>query len=149
MFHSFQKKTLALKKDKIGQWPNLDSHFCVKTLGILNFALFFYEIFRINSRTEFRTQLDYRIILNVRKKDGQILYSPGEISEIGRQNFSVKFFKNAISKLSVKFSSTLFLKITWENIEKCKSVRVLSGSVLHKNVNRDVTNFVHFKSFCA
>ena len=39
------------------------------------------------------------------------------------------------SKLSAKFSSTLILKISWKNIEKCKSLSVMSKRVLRKNAN--------------
>ena len=33
-------------------------------------------------------------------------------------NFFQLFFKNPISKLNAKFSSTLLLKVSWRNIEK-------------------------------
>ena len=42
------------------------------------------------------------------------------------------FFINPDSKLNATFSSTLILKISWKNIEKCKSLDVLSERVLRK-----------------
>ena len=52
-------------------------------------------------------------------------------------NISITVFaKNANnSDLSVKFSSTLILKISWKNIKKCKSLSVLRKRILRKNAN--------------
>ena len=62
-----------------------------------------------------------------RNAPGQILKFPRGISEFGSSIFSENFFK-----LSAKFISTLILKISWKNIEKCKSLSVLSERVLCK-----------------
>ena len=50
------------------------------------------------------------------------------------QNLAVMFvdffFKNPISKTSAKFSSTIILKISWKNIEKCKKlIGILSSGI--------------------
>ena len=55
--------------------------------------------------------------------------------------------KNKSSKLSAKFSFTLILKISWEEIEKCKSLRLLSEDKFSKIANGDMVNFVHFGVF--
>ena len=66
------------------------------------------------------------------------------ISEFGRLIFSGQFFKNPNSKLGAKFISTLILKdISWKNIEKYKSLCVLSQCVLCKNANQDMAIFGH------
>ena len=44
---------------------------------------------------------------------------------------------------------TLILKISSENIEKCKSYRLFGKVTFTINANRDMDNFVHFKWFFA
>ena len=39
---------------------------------------------------------------------------------------------------------SIMIKILWTNIEKCKSLRVLSGGVLCKKADRDMANFCPF-----
>ena len=63
----------------------------------------------------------YWDIFSINIVDGQILNFPGEISEYGRQFFLI-FFKNPISKLGAKLSSTLIMKISWKNIENLGGV---------------------------
>ena len=99
----------------------------LKTLRLLHFSIFLHEIFRINVELNFALNLLLGFFQE--KFSGQILKFPGRISELAA-NFFENLFENPNSKLSAKFSSTLILKILWKNIEKCKSLRVLSERVL-------------------
>ena len=68
------------------------------------------------------------------------------------QNLAAKFFwglNKKSSKLNAKFSFTPvgspILKISWENIEKCKSLRLSSEEFFFSQIaNGDMGNFAHF-----
>ena len=100
---------LCPKTSKNGhKWPYLDSRFWVFKRAcsrLLNFSIYFSILTFL------------------------IIFFHG-MSECGRQFFFEKLKENPNSKLSVKFSSPFILKISWKNIEKCKSLTVLENVIV-------------------
>ena len=67
-----------------------------------------------------------------------------ELASIGGLNK-----KNRNCKLSAKFNFIPILKILWENIEKCKSLRLFDQVNFSITAYKNMGNFVHFWQFFA
>ena len=94
----------------------------LKSLRLLHLSIFSHEIFRINAELNFALKLLFRFLKKKSKKN----WRPNSEISPGKFRMWQPIFLKLFFQKSEKFSSTLILKISWENIKKCKSLRLLT-----------------------
>ena len=143
-----QKNCQKWTKSPISRFAIFQKWASRKTLLLLHFSIFSPEIFRMRVKVHFALKTHFYFWSGTQKKFG------GQIPENARANAGIwppNFFWGLNQKsapiLSAKCTFTRILKISGENIEKCRRRSDLREAHFWNIANRDIGDFVHFWLF--